>query len=125
MKPSAAGFQPQNGVEYLPFIEGFARQNDWQQAARLSMQANRISEAMPKILCPTWDQIAAEMQAIPRPASDARRAAPQAAMRSIDDPLSENVSEQAPNYLCLFRIHDILPERPAMNITAVLAEERG
>ena len=61
----AAGFQPQNGVEYLPFIEGFARQNDWQQAARLSMQANRISEAMPKILCPTWDQIAAEMQPSP------------------------------------------------------------
>ena len=62
---TAAGFQPQNGVEYLPFIEGFARQNDWRQAARLSMQANRISEAMPKILCPTWEQIAAEMQPSP------------------------------------------------------------
>jgi hypothetical protein len=62
---SAAGFQPQNGVEYLPFIEGFARQNDWQQAARLSLQANRISEAMPKILCPTWEQIAADMQPSP------------------------------------------------------------
>jgi hypothetical protein len=59
---SAVGLQPQNGVEYLPFIEGFAHQGDWEQAVRLSMQSNRISEAMPKILCPTWAQIESQMQ---------------------------------------------------------------
>lgn len=58
----ASGYLPPNGVEYLPFIEGYARQGDWEQAIRLSKQANRITGAMPKILCPTWEKIAAEME---------------------------------------------------------------
>ena len=52
------GFSPQNGVEYLPFIEGFAYTGDWQQAQKLTLQSNRITGAMDKILCPTWERLA-------------------------------------------------------------------
>jgi hypothetical protein len=62
MAAESVGYQPQNGVEYLPFIEGFARQGDWERAITMSQQANRITRAMPKILCPTWERIAAEME---------------------------------------------------------------
>jgi len=53
------GFSPQNGVEYLPFIEGFAYTGDWQQAQKLTLQSNRLTDAMGKILCPTWERLAA------------------------------------------------------------------
>jgi hypothetical protein len=53
-------FSPQNGVEYIPFIEGFAHSGDWKQAQNLTLKANRITEAMNKILCPTWERLAAE-----------------------------------------------------------------
>ena len=59
------GFSPQNGVEYIPFIEGFANTGDWQQAQKLTLQANRITEAMNKILCPTWERLAASTAPTP------------------------------------------------------------
>lgn len=52
------GFSPQNGVEYLPFIEGFAHTDNWKQAEKLTLQANRITKAMDKLLCPTWERFA-------------------------------------------------------------------
>lgn len=51
------GYQPDNGFEYLPFIEGFARTGNWEKAFQLTRMANRITEGMYFILCPTWQTI--------------------------------------------------------------------
>ena len=54
-----SGFSPQNGVEYIPFIEGFAHSGDWKLAQNLTLKADRITESMNKILCPTWERLSA------------------------------------------------------------------
>ena len=51
-------FQPGNGFEYIPFIEGYAHLGDWENAFQLTKTANRISKGMYHILCPTWQQLA-------------------------------------------------------------------
>ncbi len=48
---------PKNGVEYIPFIEAFAHENDWAKAKQLTFQANRISERMTPYLCPIWQNM--------------------------------------------------------------------
>ena len=45
------------GVEYIPFIDGFAHLSDWQTAAELTISANKLSKAMSSILCPLWNEI--------------------------------------------------------------------
>ena len=45
---------PYNGVEYIPFIEAFARTGDWDKAKVLTLQANRITERMSPYLCDVW-----------------------------------------------------------------------
>lgn len=57
---AANGYSPGNGVEYLPFIEGFARTGQWKTAEEMTLQANENARVMPPILCPTWEKIAAE-----------------------------------------------------------------
>ena len=47
---------PSNGFEYLPFIESYARLNDWQQALDLTRRANKLSKGMENILCSSWDR---------------------------------------------------------------------
>jgi hypothetical protein len=59
------GFQPENGIEALPFIEGLAYRGDWAQARQLTIRANQITEGMKRRLCPLWDQIAASTQPTP------------------------------------------------------------
>ncbi len=59
------GFSPQNGVEYIPFIEGFAHTGDWEQAQDLTLKSNRITQSMSKILCPTWERLAAATASSP------------------------------------------------------------
>jgi len=54
------GHQPDNGFEYLPFIEGYARLGDWENAFLLTKTANRITEAMYFVLCPMWRSLAEE-----------------------------------------------------------------
>jgi hypothetical protein len=51
------GLRPRHGMEYLPFIEGFARQWEWGKAIELSERANQISRSMGKVLCPFWDSL--------------------------------------------------------------------
>ena len=53
------GFTPGNGVEYIPFIEGYAYQTKWDKAREMTFMANRITSAMHPILCATWDRIEA------------------------------------------------------------------
>ncbi len=58
--------RPPNGVEYLPFIEGFAYWGDWEVAQTLTVQANRLTKGMKHTLCPTWDQITSNTPASPQ-----------------------------------------------------------
>jgi hypothetical protein len=51
------GFQPDNGFEYLPFIEAYARLGQWEQAFLLTKMSNKLTEAMYFILCPTWKDL--------------------------------------------------------------------
>ena len=45
---------PYNGVEYIPFIEAFARTGDWDKANVLTLKANLITERMSPYLCDIW-----------------------------------------------------------------------
>ena len=51
------GLRPDSGFEYLPFIEAFARLNRWDQAFRLTKNANKTTQAMYFMLCPTWQEL--------------------------------------------------------------------
>lgn len=55
-----ADLKPGHGLEYLSFIEAFARQGDWKTAQALSMNANRINQSMGAVLCPFWKKLTAE-----------------------------------------------------------------
>ena len=57
------GYRPDNGFEYLPFIEGYARLGDWETAFRLTKTANKITEAMYFVLCPLWRSLEEETPA--------------------------------------------------------------
>ena len=57
-----AGYTPGNGVEYLPFIEGFAHVGDWKTAEKMTLQANAITRMMGPILCSTWGRIKMETE---------------------------------------------------------------
>jgi hypothetical protein len=50
-------YKPGNGVEYLPFIEGFAMTGDWDKAELLTRRANRVTLKMKPILCTIWNRI--------------------------------------------------------------------
>jgi hypothetical protein len=43
-----------NGVELLPFIAGFARQNDWEGARKLTAQAQSLPDRSTSALCDLW-----------------------------------------------------------------------
>jgi hypothetical protein len=60
------GQAPNNGIEYLPFIEGFAHQNDWEQALAMTKRANQLTGAMEEVLCVTWSRIESETTPIPQ-----------------------------------------------------------
>jgi hypothetical protein len=54
------GFQPANGFEYIPFIEGYARLGRWAEAFALTKTANKLTKGMYLILCPTWKRLEQE-----------------------------------------------------------------
>lgn len=62
---TADGYSPGNGVELLPFIDGFARTGDWKTAEEMTLQANRTVKVMHPILCPIWQAIEKETPASP------------------------------------------------------------
>jgi len=49
--------RPKNGVEFLPFIEAFARLQDWEAAFDLTRQANRLTPGMAPALCAIWTEV--------------------------------------------------------------------
>jgi hypothetical protein len=56
---------PAYGPEYLPFIEAFANEGQWQQAVELTLKANATTPDMSSVLCSNWARIVKEA-----PASD-------------------------------------------------------
>ena len=60
---SQQGYKPANGVEYLPFIEGFAHMDDWEMAQKLTLDAKFFAQGINPQLCLTWDQLEAETTA--------------------------------------------------------------
>lgn len=49
-------YAPKYGYEMLPFIEAYAMQQNWEQAARLTLEAYKKSKKAQSMLCATWDQ---------------------------------------------------------------------
>lgn len=54
---------PANGFEYIPFIEGYAHQNNWTQVKKLTRTSNKISQGMYHSLCPTLQNLKASTPA--------------------------------------------------------------
>jgi hypothetical protein len=51
------GLAPAVGMEYEPFIEGYARNDDWETAYQLTQKANELTIGMDKSLCPLWSRL--------------------------------------------------------------------
>lgn len=51
------GFGPKNTMEYLPFIEAFARLGEWELAQQMTIRANTLSEKARHPLCSLWDRL--------------------------------------------------------------------
>jgi hypothetical protein len=56
------GYEPGNGVEYLPFIEGFAHLGDWETAEQMTHTAEGMTRVMAPSLCDTWGRIQVDTQ---------------------------------------------------------------
>jgi hypothetical protein len=61
----AKDLRPANGFEYIPFIEAYARLGTWDQAYQLTRSANRLTQAMYFMLCPTWKELAQDTPGSP------------------------------------------------------------
>ena len=53
----AGGFSPRNGSEWIPFIEAYARQGNWEAAKQRTLNAAQLTAEMEPALCATWDRI--------------------------------------------------------------------
>jgi len=49
--------RPAHGIEYIPFIDGFAHTGEWEKALEFTKTARKLSKAMESILCPLWQDI--------------------------------------------------------------------
>ncbi|HAE59287.1 MAG TPA: hypothetical protein DCG54_07210 [Anaerolineae bacterium] len=54
------GYGPKNTFEYMPFIEAYARSDDWKTAETMTIRANKITEKARHPLCALWQQLNAE-----------------------------------------------------------------
>jgi hypothetical protein len=59
------GLNPGNGVEYLPFIEGFAHMGDWKTAEKLTFQSEKLTHGLSNRLCVTWNSVESETPSSP------------------------------------------------------------
>ena len=60
---SSLGLKTENGFEYIPFIEGFGHQRNWEQVKFLTKSANKITAALEPSLCTMLDRISATTSA--------------------------------------------------------------
>lgn len=70
----AQNLHPANGVELLPFIESFARADNWRQAQKLSNNANNLPPRMPSLLCSLWETLEQEEAPSPEEQTNIREA---------------------------------------------------
>lgn len=49
-----AGYEPNNVQEWLPFIEGYARENRWDEAQRISEMVHQQQPSFSQWLCSSW-----------------------------------------------------------------------
>ncbi|NOH03564.1 MAG: hypothetical protein HND47_17190 [Chloroflexi bacterium] len=54
----AAGERPDNGFEYIPFIEGFGHTGDWEQVREMTKFAKRVTSGLEPSLCSAMDRLA-------------------------------------------------------------------
>ena len=51
------GLQPENGFEYLPFVESFARTGDWETAKRMTRTSQKTMQGIDPLLCDVWSKL--------------------------------------------------------------------
>ena len=59
----SAGERPDNGFEYIPFIEGLGQTEDWEQVKSLTKFSKKISAGLEPSLCSALDRLAASAPA--------------------------------------------------------------
>ncbi len=57
---SQQGLRAGNGVELMPFINAYARLNDWQTARKLTIQAESLPDRSTSALCDVWRGLATQ-----------------------------------------------------------------
>lgn len=51
------GERPDNGFEYIPFIEGYGHTGNWEKVKEMTKFANRVSEALEPSLCDALERL--------------------------------------------------------------------
>jgi hypothetical protein len=51
------GLKPQNGFEYLPFIEAYAHTGDWKTAQRMTRVSQKTMQGIDPLLCGIWSKL--------------------------------------------------------------------
>ena len=54
---SQSDLRPDNGFEYLPFIEAYAHADDWKTAESLTLSAQKIMRGIDPLFCDTWSKL--------------------------------------------------------------------
>jgi hypothetical protein len=52
-----SGLQPENGFEYLPFIEAYANRGDWQTAKKMTRTSQKTMQGIDPLLCNIWEKL--------------------------------------------------------------------
>ena len=60
---TSQGMHAGNGVELMPFINAYARLDDWATARKLTLQAQSLPDRSTSALCDAWRVLASETQA--------------------------------------------------------------
>ena len=50
-------FADYQAVQFLPYIEGYARTGQWQRAEKLALQADQLNGRMQRALCAVWQRL--------------------------------------------------------------------
>ena len=52
-----AGLQPENGFEFLPFIEAYAHKGDWGTSKRMTRASQKTMQGIEPLLCDIWSKL--------------------------------------------------------------------
>jgi hypothetical protein len=84
----AQGLAPATGMEWVPFMEGYANTGEWQKALQINEKALEETNNMEKYLCRAWDRIDRSSQQ-----TNEKVAAVQAARIRLDCTADKTLSE--------------------------------